>query len=130
MSTGSVADRIVAQLEEDGVVCRDGLTHRLTRRWRVQLARAAFQLRRAVGGAAYDPRVPIALALLDLYGEHLADELLGSFVELLLRLDVGDRERPESQPAHETADVARPGIATARPRVQAFRNSPRSARES
>jgi hypothetical protein len=77
-------DRL-AQLEQDGLVQREGSTVRATRRWQAAVARAAFGLVQAGElGDGDDFRAPIALALLELYGPDTPDEELADLVEVIL----------------------------------------------
>jgi len=77
------------RLEQDGLVLRDGSTVRATRRWQAAVARAAFGLVQA-GELGDDLRVPIALALLELYGPDTPDGELADLVEVILPVTTAD----------------------------------------
>lgn len=86
------ADHDLAQrrLEADGLATRDqrkGDQLRTTRRWQGAMARAALRLYEA-GDPGHDLRVPIAAALLELYGADLEDEALAGLVEAMLPIEV------------------------------------------
>jgi hypothetical protein len=75
---------VLAALEAEGLVARDGEGVRPTRRWQAAMARAARRL--ALERAPWDLRLPIAVALLELHHE-LSDEELARRVEALLPLE-------------------------------------------
>jgi hypothetical protein len=65
------------------LIARTGDSHRTTRRWQAAMSRAALRL------AARDDddlRVPIALALLDFYGEA-PDDVLAALVDVLVPIE-------------------------------------------
>ncbi len=76
----------LAQLEADGLVCKRGDEVRTTRRWQSAMSRAALRLLRQ-GDAGTDLRVPIAAALVELYGPEHPAEALVRLVELLLPIE-------------------------------------------
>jgi hypothetical protein len=73
----------LARLEADGFL----LASRTTRRWQQAMARAAVKLY-ASGDPGDDLRVPIALALVDVYADRIDDELLAQLVEAMLPLEL------------------------------------------
>jgi hypothetical protein len=76
---------VLAALEADGLVAREGATVVPTRRWRAAIARAARRL--ALARAPWkDLRLPIAFALVELRGD-LPDEEIARRVEVLLPLE-------------------------------------------
>jgi hypothetical protein len=77
-------EEILAALEDEGLVARDGATVRPTLRWRAAMARAARRL--ALEGAPWDLRLPIAVALLELRRE-LSDDELARRIEALLPIE-------------------------------------------
>lgn len=76
---------VLAALEAEGVVTRDGAGVRGTRRWQAAMARAARRLH-AEGAPWKDLRLPIAVALVDLRRE-LSDDEIARRVEALLPLE-------------------------------------------
>jgi hypothetical protein len=91
------------RLEEDGLVQLRGDTCRTTRRWQAAMARAAFRLY-GEHSEAEDLRVPIVLALLEIYGDAVGDDDMASLVEAILPI-----ERAELDPSrHLGRDVVRP----------------------
>jgi hypothetical protein len=80
-------ERLLEQLEEDGILRRANGARRTTRRWQGAMARAALRLVPVVGKDKSDLRMPIALAFLDFYGEHIDDEVLASLVALVLPIE-------------------------------------------
>jgi hypothetical protein len=76
-------DDVLAALEADGLVTRDGGV-RTTRRWQAAMARAARRL--ALEGAPWNPRLPVAIALVELRGD-LPDREIARRIEALLRLE-------------------------------------------
>jgi len=76
------------RLEDDGLVLRQGGEHRTTRRWQAAMARAATRLY-GQGDPGNDLRVPIAVALVELYPEAPAEELAGC-VEALLPIELAE----------------------------------------
>lgn len=84
----------LSRLEQDGIVrCEHG-RYGTTRRWQGAMARAAYRLQAQRGAdagadAEIDLRVPIAHALVDVYGADHAGEQLAGFVEALLFIEAG-----------------------------------------
>jgi hypothetical protein len=83
-STGLDSSR--RRLEADGLATRQGLELRTTRKWQGAMARAALRLYEA-GDPGHDLRVPIAAALLEIYGSALEDEDLAQLVEAMLPVE-------------------------------------------
>jgi hypothetical protein len=80
------------RLEADGLLRRDGDVIRTTRRWQAAMARAALHLLEAsradpAGDSGADLRVPVAYAVVELYGARLSDAEVVSFVEALLPVE-------------------------------------------
>ena len=71
------------RLTADGLIERDGGVLRTTRKWQGAMARAALHLYNT-GDESDDLRVPIAYALLQLYGDSLSDEELVACVTGML----------------------------------------------
>ncbi|MBV8759994.1 MAG: hypothetical protein JO257_22070 [Deltaproteobacteria bacterium] len=79
----------LARLVHDGVLrVEDGEPH-TTRRWQAAMARAALILRDAKAPAD-DLRLPIALALVQLYGEQADEFLVADFVAELLPIELAE----------------------------------------
>jgi hypothetical protein len=80
-------DAAFRRLEADGLAAKleRGLP-RTTRRWQAAMARAAMHLYEA-GDAGSDLRVPIAAALLEIYGKTLGDDELADLVEAMLPIE-------------------------------------------
>lgn len=79
------ADILVA-LEADGLLRREGDRLRTTRRWQSAMARAAFRLVGA-GIDGDDLRVPVAAALVEIYGMDEPEDLLAERVEVILPIE-------------------------------------------
>jgi len=77
------SEAALVRLKADGLLAvRDGRV-RTTRRWQSAMARAASRLFEA-GDAGEDLRVPIASALLELYGDSLGeDEVVGMLAVMM-----------------------------------------------
>jgi hypothetical protein len=86
MRESSGADAALARLVRDGLVHRAGDAVKTTRRWQGAMARAALCLVRE-HETRDDLRIPMAMALLDVYGEVDDDELI-AMMEVLLPLEV------------------------------------------
>jgi hypothetical protein len=76
----------LAMMEADGLLRREGDRFRTTRRWQSAMARAAFRLVGA-GVDGDDLRVPVAAALLEIYGVDEAEEYLADLVEAMLPIE-------------------------------------------
>jgi hypothetical protein len=83
-ATGAIALR---RIEDDGLAARVDGVLRTTRKWQRTMARAALALYEA-GDPGEDLRVPIASALLDLYGDRVEDEELADLVEAMLPIEL------------------------------------------
>jgi hypothetical protein len=77
-------DRLIA----DGLVRRDGDGVRATRRWQGAMARAALRLLDRADDRG-DLRVPIASALVELYGE-LDDDAIAEAVRAMLPIELAE----------------------------------------
>jgi hypothetical protein len=75
-----------ARLEVDGFIVADGPTWKTSRRWQQAMARAAAQLY-AAGDPGEDLRVPIALALVEIYAGRVEDETVAELVEAMLPIE-------------------------------------------
>lgn len=78
-------DALVA-LEADGLLRREGDRLRTTRRWQGAMARAAFRLVGA-GIDGDDLRVPVASALVEIYGVDEPEEHIAELVEAMLPIE-------------------------------------------
>jgi hypothetical protein len=81
----------IAELLADGVLRRDeqgGL--RTTRRWQAAMARAALDLLECGADAndGNDLRVPIAVALIDIYGADTSDDRIAELVAVMLPIEM------------------------------------------
>lgn len=83
-------EEILAALEAEGLVARDGAGVRATRRWQAAMARAARRL--ALEQAPWDLRLPIAVALVELHRD-LSDDELARRVEALLPVEAAGLAR-------------------------------------
>jgi hypothetical protein len=82
------ASDVLARLEADGLIRREGERYRSTRRWQAAMARAAFHMY-GTGDQGGDLRVPIVRALLEVYGD-LPDLEIVRFVEQLLPIEAAE----------------------------------------
>lgn len=78
--------RALERLERDGLIERPQGVPRTTRAWQGAMARAALRLF-ALGDPGADLRVPIAHALVAVYGSRLDDEELVDCVEAMLPVE-------------------------------------------
>lgn len=78
--------RALIRLENRGLIERNGDELKTTPRWQSAMARSAIRLYRC-GDALDDLRVPIALALVDVFGSALDGDLLADFVEAMLPIE-------------------------------------------
>ena len=85
---------ILARLESDDLVRREEGDYRTTRRWQAAMARAAFRLY-ASGDDASDLRLPIAFALVEVYGSDVPDEDLALYVEHMLPIEAHELDPRE-----------------------------------
>jgi hypothetical protein len=85
----STTDGLVARLEADGILRHDGDRARTTRRWQGAMARAAAQLVRS-GEAWDDLRVPIASALVEIYGVDCPDAELVALIEVMTPIEAAE----------------------------------------
>ena len=75
-----------ARLAADGLIECQKAAWRTTRRFQRAMARAAAALYEA-GDPGDDLRVPIALALMEVYGGEIHDEILAELVETMLPIE-------------------------------------------
>jgi len=76
----------LARLESDGFIDRTEQFWKTSRRWQQAMARAAVKLY-ADGDPGDDLRVPIAHAMVDLYGDAVDDDALAAFIEAMLPIE-------------------------------------------
>ncbi len=77
------------RLAADGLLRREGDRYRTTRKWQAAMARAALRLY-GVNDRRSDLRVPITVALMDIYGATLPDAELADAVEAMLRIEAAE----------------------------------------
>jgi hypothetical protein len=77
----------LARLEADGFIVQRGQGWTTSRTFQRAMARAAAKLYEA-GDPGEDLRVPIALALVELYRETVEDEVLAQLVEAMLPIEI------------------------------------------
>jgi hypothetical protein len=77
------------RLLADGLLLSAESGLRSTRRWQAAMARAALRLIRA-GLDGDDLRVPIATALIELYGDELDDRAIADAVEIMLPIEMAE----------------------------------------
>jgi hypothetical protein len=80
-----VSDLGLERLERDGLIRRRDDRWVTTRRWQGAMARAAYRLA-ATGEELTDLRLPIAFALVELYGD-LADDALTELIHAMLPVE-------------------------------------------
>lgn len=79
----------IARLVEDGLLRREDTVLRTTHRWQAAMARAALRLLEA-GAVDTDLRIPIASALLELYGDDLDNEAIVELVAIMLPVEIAE----------------------------------------
>ncbi len=77
----------LGRIETDGLAVRVDGVLRTTRKWQRAMARAALHLYEA-GDPGDDLRIPIASALLELYGARADEEELADLVEAMLPIEL------------------------------------------
>ena len=82
-----VSPPALARLEADGFVVQVAGRWKTGRRWQQAMARAAMKLFQE-GDAGDDLRVPIALAMIDVYAGALDDETLADLVLAMLPIEI------------------------------------------
>jgi hypothetical protein len=88
---------VVAELVRDGLIERRGDRLRTTRRWQSAMARAAFKLL-SEGNRGDDLRLPMIVALVEVYGEECSPERLVDCVETLLPIELFELRPAEHAP--------------------------------
>lgn len=78
---------VLARLASDGLVHHDGIRWTTTRRWQGAMARAASAL--VDDPRAFDLRLPVAHALVELYGADAPDDELAGLVEAMAAVEAG-----------------------------------------
>lgn len=82
---------VLERLVRDGLLRRSGAGYRTTVRWQGAMARAALHLQREAGLIdEVDLRLPIAVALIDLYGRDLSDREIAALVVELLPIEAAE----------------------------------------
>ncbi len=79
----------VARLLDEGVVSRDGGRLRTTRKWQGAMSRAAFHLLTA-GDAFDDLRVPVAHAVMEIFGDACPEEDLILLIEAMTPIEAAE----------------------------------------
>jgi len=82
-------DELVERLIADGLLRHNASALRTTRRWQGAMARAALRLLRS-GQDGDDLRVPIASALLEIYGDQLDDDVLAHAIAVILPVELAE----------------------------------------
>jgi hypothetical protein len=80
------AESALARFAADGFIVHGGQRWKTSRRWQQAMARAALKLYDD-GDPGDDLRVPIALAIVELYSGALDDEFLAELVEAILPIE-------------------------------------------
>jgi|HubBroStandDraft_6_1064221.scaffolds.fasta_scaffold69528_3 hypothetical protein len=81
-----------ARLLADGLLRRAESGLRSTRRWQAAMARAALRLLGA-GQDGDDLRVPIASALIEIYGDDLDDEAVADAIAVMFPIELSELSR-------------------------------------
>lgn len=92
----TTSDALRRELQREGLLEQRGGEWRSTARWMGAMSRAALSLLTA-GEAGEDLRVPIALALVSVYGTDASDARLAALVETMLPIEQRELCPP---PAH------------------------------
>ncbi len=82
-------DELEARLLADGLLRRAESGLRSTRRWQAAMARAALRLL-AAGQDGDDLRVPIASALIEIYGDQLDDEAVADAITVMFPVELSE----------------------------------------
>ena len=83
----------LASLERDGLLRRERDRYRTTRKWQSAMIRAAGKLY-AAGDPGEDMRVPIATALVEIYGDTLPEDDIVRYIEALLPVEDAELHPP------------------------------------
>jgi hypothetical protein len=110
----AAAETAVARLEQDGLVHRERGVTKTTRRWQGAMARAALRLV-TEGESREDLRIPVVMALVDVYGSGLDDEDLVAMVGVILPLESVQAPRRVRQRSRTTAMPRGPSTQMRRP---------------
>lgn len=86
MSNRPSTDEPLATLERDGLIQPIDGRYRTTRRWKGAMMRAALVLFRR-GGDDSDLRIPVAVAILELYPECDDENVLALLVETMATIE-------------------------------------------
>jgi hypothetical protein len=87
MVRGPARERALSRLARDGLICRVKDEHRTTRRWQGAMMRAASRLM-VSGDDLSDLRVPVAAAIVEIYGGELGDTELTHLVEVMTPIEL------------------------------------------
>jgi hypothetical protein len=90
-------DAVEARLYADGLLTTTDTGVRVTRRWQAAMARAVLHLIRA-GQDGDDLRVPIAAALIEIYGDELDDEAVAHAIGIMLPVELAELARIAAPP--------------------------------
>lgn len=74
------------QLAQDGLVVESSDAHHTTSKWQFAMSRAAVHLYQR-GDAGEDVRLPIALALVELYQGSLNDVQLAAYIDAMASIE-------------------------------------------
>jgi hypothetical protein len=78
-----------SRLIADGLLRQADADLRTTRRWQGAMARAALRLVQ-IGTDGDDLRVPIAAALIEIYGDTLDDEAVADAIAIILPIELAE----------------------------------------
>ncbi len=85
-ASGNEVRAALARLEADGLIASGGEIWKTSRKWQQAMARAAAKLYEA-GDPGEDLRVPIALAMVNVYSDRVDDETVAELVEAMLPIE-------------------------------------------
>ncbi len=101
------AREAVARLAADGLIEPRGDRHRTTRRWQAAMSRAAWKLLcTGEDGCEGDLRAPIALAVLEIYGDAIPDEELACRIEAMTPIEAHELDPCGRAGASEGGETA------------------------
>jgi hypothetical protein len=84
-----VREQLLRRLIADGLLHGDAAAPRTTRRWQGAMARAALRLLLA-GDHGDDLRIPIASALLEIYGDSFDNNEFADAIAVLLPIELAE----------------------------------------
>lgn len=85
-----MSEPALVQLEQDGLLRKERSVHRTTRRWQAAMARAALRLFHTDGARDDDLRIPIACALLEIYGPEATRERIAELTETMVAIEAAE----------------------------------------